>query len=179
LGSQVVKQMIAQSDLPQQEKDDMNGQIDRLATAFRDNRISWDKGMQLMQNLSHSPLMTSFIVSAVDSHYLTRSGLSNEEKAAGRVTLQRFVRGMIDESINEQGIENAMQHVATKKENGRWELRPREQVTDADLRAFLEVAKAEADKAGVPAEPVQVDPSDELKRIIDQALGQPQVEVEP
>jgi hypothetical protein len=179
LGSQVVKQMIAQSDLAQQEKDDMNVQIDRLATAFRDNRISWDKAMQLMQDLSRSPLMTSFIVSAVDRHYLARSGLSDDEKTAGRVTVQRFVRGMIDESINEQGIDNAMRHVATKKQNGGWEIRPRDQVTDADLRAFLEAAKAEADKAGVPAEPVQIDPSDELKRIIDQALGQPHVEVEP
>lgn len=176
-GSQVVKEMIAQSELPEQEKVDINIQIDRLATAFRENRISMEQGGQLIQNLVKSPLMTSFMVSAIEKGYFAKSGLSEEEKAAGKITLQRFARGMIDESINGQAIDNAMMHVATKDSNGSWKVR--QQLTDAELRAFLDAAKAEADKAGVPAEPEQVDPSDEFKRIIDAALAQPGAAVEP
>ncbi len=130
-----------------------------------------------MRNLATSPLMTSFMVSAIDQAYFAKSGLSNEEKAAGKITLQRFVRGMIDESINGQAIDNAMMHVATKDSNGSWKIR--QQLTDAELRAFLAAAKTEADKAGVPAEPVVFDPSDEFKRIIDEALAQPGAAVEP
>src|SRR5262245_29255863 len=48
LGSGVAKQAIAQSELPEQEKVDINIQIDRLATAFAQNRISGEKMGQLM-----------------------------------------------------------------------------------------------------------------------------------
>ena len=44
--------------------------------------------------------------------------------------------------------------------------------TDAEIRAFLAAAKAEADKANIPEEPVEFDPSDEIKRIIDKAMGE-------
>ena len=170
-GSQVVKEMIAQSELPEQEKADINIQVDRLATAVRENRISMEQGTQLVQNLIKSPLMTSFMVSAIDKAYFAKSGLSEAEKAAGRITLQRFARGMIDETISEQGIEAAMKHVATKDSRGNWKIR--QQLSDADLRAFLDAAKSAADDAGVAEQPPQFDPSDEFRRIVDEALAQP------
>ena len=37
---------------------------------------------------------------------------------------------------------------------------------------FLPWPKAEADKANIPEEPVEFDPSDEIKRIIDKAMGE-------
>lgn len=48
----------------------------------------------------------------------------------------------------------------------------RDRLSDADLRAFLTAAKAEADKAGIQDEPPNFDPSDEFKRIVDKALGE-------
>ena len=50
--------------------------------------------------------------------------------------------------------------------------------SDADLRAFLAVAKTKADEANVPAEPVDFDPSEEVKRIVDKAMG-PMLAEEP
>jgi hypothetical protein len=171
VGSSVAKNIIDQSALPQQEKADINIQIDRLATAVRENRISMEQGQRLVDNLVNSPLMTSFMVSAIEKSYFAKSGLSEEEKTEGRITLQRFISGMINKSIGEQAIDNAMQHVATKDANGHWNIRQR--LTDADLRAFLAAAKQAADDAGVPEKPPAFDPSDEFKRIVDEALAQP------
>ena len=112
--------------------------------------------------------MPTIIVGAIDQHYLQRSGLSAEEKAEGRLTLQRFARGAIDKKIDEQGIDAVMAHVADRQPNGEWRLR--QQISDQDLRAALTEAKARADAAEIPAEPEAVDPSDELKRIIDESL---------
>jgi hypothetical protein len=64
-----------------------------------------------------------------------------------------------------------MQHIATRGSNGEWQLR--ENLTDEELRAFLAAAKAEADKAEIPAEPAEFDPSDELKKVIDSTLSGP------
>ena len=63
-----------------------------------------------------------------------------------------------------------MSHVADKEPNGEW--RMRQQLSDADLRAALTEAKARADAANVAAEPEDVKPSVELKRIIDETLNQ-------
>src|SRR5262245_56473101 len=51
-GSNVMKQMVAQSELADQEKADMNVQIDRLANAFRNNQISADQAQKLIENLT-------------------------------------------------------------------------------------------------------------------------------
>ena len=64
---------------------------------------------------------------------------------------------MIDEKIAQQGIDAVMAHVAIRQPDGQWQLQP--QVSDADLRAALTEAKAQADKAGIPEVPENVDPS--------------------
>ena len=97
--------------------------------------------------------------------------MSDDEKAQGRQALKRFARGMIDGKIDQKGIDAVMSHVADRQPDGKWRLRP--QVSDADLRAALSEAKSRADEAGIADEPENVDPSDEFKRIIDDALKEP------
>ncbi len=121
-----------------------------------------------MQKLFQSPLMPSLVVTVVDKQYFDRSGLSDEEKTQGRQSLNRFARGAIDGKIDEKSIDAVMAHVADRKADGKWQFRP--QVSDQDLRAALSDAKSRADAAGIPAAPPNFDPSDEVKRIIDEAL---------
>ena len=167
-GSQFVKQGIQQSQLPAQEKQEVNEQVDRIADEFRSGRMSMEQVSKIMQELVNSPLMTSFVASAIDREYLANSGLNNEEKAEGKSTLRRFMRGAIDKKIDEQALNAAMAHVADRQPNGNWELK--KQISDDELRKFLEVAKAESDKAGIADEPEDFDPSDEIKRIVDEAM---------
>jgi hypothetical protein len=61
-----------------------------------------------------------------------------------------------------------MTHIADRQSNGSWELRPK--VSDADLRDALAAAKADADEAGIAAQPENIDPADELKKIIDESM---------
>ena len=122
----------------------------------------------IIQKVMQSPLMPTLVVGAVDKQYFASSGLSEDEKAEGRLTLKRFARGVIDKKIDDKGIDKVMSHIADRQSNGSWRLRP--QVSDADLRAALAAAKAEADEAGIAAQPEKIDPSDELKKIIDESM---------
>ena len=169
-GSSGMKQLIAQSQLPPQEIAEIDVQIDRLADGFRTGRLTAEKLAELMQTLSKSPLMTTIAASVIDAQYLSKSGLNDEEKAQGAITLRRFLRGALDQKISEEAVNSAMANVADKQPDGQWKIR--EKISDEDLRKFLETAKAEADKAEIPAEPEVVDPSDEMKRIVDKALGE-------
>jgi len=170
LGLQVLNQGIDTSDLPAAEKDEVKVQVKRIATGFRDGKISAEQLGTIVQKLAQSPLMPTFVVMAVDKQYFNRSGLSDEEKAQGRKDLKRFARGMIDGKIDQKGIDAIMSHIADRKPDGEWQLR--QNVSDADLRAALAEAKSRADEAGIAEEPENVDPSDEFKRIIDEALNE-------
>lgn len=170
-GSQVVKESLDQTDLPEAEKAEIGVEVDRLARAFREGKISTERAAALVQNLAASPLATSIIVSVVDSKYLDRSGLSDEEKAEGRKSLARFARGVLDNDIPEASRDATMQKMATKDAAGNWQLK--QSVTDDELRVFLAAAKSDADAAQIGDQPEVVDPSEELRKIIDEALGGP------
>lgn len=167
-GSQAINQGIDSSDLAPQEKIEVKQQVDRVGKAFRDGRITVEQAGTIVQKVMQSPLMPILVVGAVDKHYFARSGLSDDEKKEGRLTLKRLARGVIDKKIDEKGLDKVMSHVADRQSNGSWQLRP--QVTDDELRAALAAAKADADDAGIAAQPENIDVSDELKKIIDESM---------
>lgn len=168
--SKNAKLAIDESDLPPQEKEEIKVQVNRVADAFRNKRISNEQMAELFEALMESPILAVFVVQAAEAKYLDPSGLAEEEKAQARVTIQRFTRGAVEGNIDQASVDAALEHIADPQDGGGWQLR--ERVTDAELRAFLAVAKAEADKANIPEEPVDFDPSDEIKRIIDKAMGE-------
>jgi hypothetical protein len=169
-GSQAINQGIDSSDLPPQEKVEVKVQVERVAKAFREGQISNAQASAIFKKLMESPLMPSFVVMAVERHYFDRSKLSDEEKAQGRQALKRFARGAFDGKIKDKEFDSVMAHVADRRPNGQWQLR--QTVSDEELRAALSEAKAQADAANIPPAPENIDPSDEVKRIIDEALNQ-------
>lgn len=169
--TQAVNQAIDSSELPPEEKNQIKVDVDRFFVAFRDGRVSMEQFGRLVQKLVESPLMSTLVASAAEKKFLDGSGLSQEEKAEAKVTLQRFLRGSIDEKIDQASVDAALRHVADRQPDDSW--RFRDKVSDADLRAFLAAAKKAADDAQIPEQPQEFDPSDEVKRIIDEALAEP------
>jgi hypothetical protein len=166
--SQVVNQGIDEMQLPDDEKQEIKVQANRVVDALRDGSLSGEQAGGILERFLQSPLMPAFVVLAADKQYLEKSGLSDEEKAEGRVALQRFANGVIAGTIKEQSVDAVLTHVADRSAGGEWELR--DQVSDEDLRAALAAAKTHADEAGIPAEPEAFDPSDEIKKVIDEGM---------
>lgn len=174
--SQGIKQTIATLDLPPQEKIEVMAEVDRAAKAFADGQMSGEQAAKLLTNIVKSPLMTVMLAAAADKKYIAPSGLNAEEKVAANVTLQRFARGVFDDKISEATYESVMKNIATKHSD-RWELR--DKVSDDELRKFLAEAEQAADDADIEENPPQIDPSDEIKRLIDQALSNSDSNVAP
>lgn len=166
-----VRQGVATSQLPAQEQQEIMVQVERVSTAIRDGSMSLDQMKLLAKKFAESPLMTLVVATAIEQGYIAKSGLTAEEKAAGGVTLNRFIRGALDDKIKEPGIDAAMAHVADRDAGGEWQLR--QKLTDDELKAFLAEAKKQADEAGIPEQPAAIDPSEEVKRIVDEALNVP------
>lgn len=168
-GARFISQAIDKSDLPAAEKEELKVQVKRISDGFSDGTISDQQLGKIIEGVGQSPLIPMFMVKAIEVQYLEKSGLSEEEKSEGKSAIQRFARGMIDHKIDQEGMDRVLQHIADRDAKGEWQLR--QQVSDDDLRKFLDAAKQEADTAEIPEEVVEIDPSDELKKIIDQALG--------
>jgi hypothetical protein len=126
---------------------------------------------RIMEQIVESPLVPSLLVGAVEEKYLNDSGLTEEEKTDARATLRRFIQGAMQEQISDEEVDAVMVHIADRQPDGNWKLR--DSVTDDQLRAFLADAKAKADEVGIPEDVEEVDPSDELRKIIDTALAAP------
>jgi hypothetical protein len=169
--SVAIKQGVDQTDLPAEEKAQVKVEIDRGVNLFREGKISSEQGSRLVQEALNSPLMLALGASAAEKKYLDSSGLSDEEKAEGKVTLQRFLRGIIDKKIDQQTADQVLSHVSDKQPNGQPKFR--DKVRDEELRAFFTDAKKAADDAKIPEQLPTFDPSDEIKRIIDQAMSGP------
>ncbi|MEX0610704.1 MAG: hypothetical protein WD738_14775 [Pirellulales bacterium] len=166
--TEMMNQVVENTELPPEERREINVEIGRVADAFREGKLSYEQMMRIVREVANSPLLPLFVVSAVDKHYFERSGLSAEEKAEGRRTLQRFVRGAVDHKIDQQAVDAVLAQFAERQGNGNWQLR--ERVSDAELRAALAEAKRAADAAKIPEQPESVDASAEFRRIVDEAL---------
>jgi hypothetical protein len=141
-----------------------------VATAFADDRITKEQAGAILDKLMHSPLMPSLVVAAVDKMYFDRSGLKDDEKVAGRLALERFAQGVIEGKIKQDGIDAVLSHVADRQGDKDWQLR--QNVSDEELRAAIGEAKLRADTAEIPVTLEKFAPSEEVKRIIDDALGE-------
>ena len=169
-GSQAIYQAIDTSNLPAPEKLKLKTQVDRVAKAFADGRITMERAAAIMDKLAHSPLMPSLVVAAVDTTYFNRSGLSNEEKVAGRLALERFAQGVMNGKIGQDGVDAVLSHVADRHGENQWQFR--QNVSDQELRAAIDEAKSRADKAEIPVALEKFNPSEEVKRIVDEALNE-------
>lgn len=164
-----LEQALDDTSLPDEEKVQIQEQVDRVVTAFEEGQLTEAQVELLVNELAESPLAASVVAYSIEKKYFDSSGLSDEEKEAGRNTLKRCVRGWLDEKLTEEDADPVLSHIGTKDDAGNWELR--DQVSDEELRAFLAAAKELADSAEIPETVEEVDPSDEIKRIVDAALN--------
>jgi hypothetical protein len=160
------------TNLPEQEKQEIHVELRRPLDALKTGELKYDQIDDLVEAIVDSPLLPTLALSVLDAQYFEKSNLPPEEIAAGRLALRRFARGVIENKIPESAVEKVLSHIADK-DGDEWKFRDREQVSDDDLRALIATAEQEADAAGVPAEVQEVDPSDEVRRVIDTVMGPP------
>jgi hypothetical protein len=163
--------IIEESNLPADQKKGITAHIDRVMEDYKAGKISDDQLGQIMEQIVKSPVLVVGIVYAAQEKYVKTSGLSAEEKTAAERTLQRLGRGAYEKKIPEDVFKKIMQPMMTTDANGKEQLK--EKVTDDELRQTLALAKAEADKAGVPDEPYMIDISAEIGKAIERGLHPP------
>lgn len=176
-----MKQLAANADLGDEERAQVETELQRFVEAFRRGDVTFAELGQVAQAVSKSPLIPAAVLYGARTQYLQPSGLSDEEKTAGSLELSRLARGVYEGSIEPSLLAKVFGPISTTTGSGRGvhvstpnfqlHLRPPEDVTDEELREVIKLATQEADQAGVPDEPFTIDASDEIHKAMTQALG--------
>ena len=170
LARNVIEKAVNESDLPAEDKQMVLVQVDRLIDGYEQGKVDMQKLGQLVENFSESPLMDLMIAYAAKVKYIDPSGLTAEEKTEAERVLQRVARGVVEEKIPDDELDVALNHISNDLGNGGRQFR--ENVSDAELRAFIKECKKLADDAEIPEEEYKVDIGAELKKLVDEALGE-------
>ena len=167
-GSAVLTEVVKKSGLPEDQKARIIESVDRLADDYKGGRITTEQLGQVAEALAESPVLPLGLLYSVGKDHLNRSGLSEAEKAAGRLEIQRFSRGAVEGKIAAEDVVTIVEPVQEPDEEA--ENIIKEEIADEDLRTLLAAAKAKADEAGIPIEPYEVDFAAEVQKIIDEVL---------
>lgn len=174
LAAQVLKGSLRELDLPPDQQKRIDARIDDVAQQFKEEKLTGDDVGRIFQKISQGPLMPAGLALFVKRVYIRDSGLSEDEKAAAEVSIHRFARGVIDESIPETERESVLDTISTKNAQGQREFK--NNLSDDEVRTFVDAAKQAADDAGVAEEVPEINFADEFDKAVDEALseaGQP------
>lgn len=166
----IIVQGIQESQLPEQDKAEVVRQVDRVVDAYKQGEIKGNDLMRVLQHIAESPVMGSFVLYAAEEKYIGPSGLSAEEKAAAKLTLQRILRGVVEGQIDMEELQPALNIIQEDSPSGEPTLK--EKLTDDELKAFIAELQQIADDYAIPEEPYQVRIGEELRKAVDQALGE-------
>lgn len=175
IADQVLTDVIDESDLPEDQKQGMKQQIGRVTQGIRDGEVGFEQMGEIGQKLAESPAMTAIPVVVARHQYINPSGLSDEEKEDANLQLERVARGLFEKTLSDEDFDEIAATIADRGSNDQWEFK--EKLTDDEVRVFVEKCREKADAAGVPNDRYEVDLAEELRRSIDEVLGDGQAPV--
>jgi hypothetical protein len=165
--------MIAQSDLPQEEKSQIIEIIDQLKEGYQAGDISLEELGQILEEMANCPALAIGVMIQFEASYVEPSDLSDEEKSTAKLDLNRFAQGLSSGLISwGETREISAPIMATDKE-GNHSLREPSEVTDNEIREVLAAVKYVADEVGIPSTMVEIDISQEFKKTIEAVLERP------
>ena len=171
---QVVTTILIETDLPDEEQAAILEQFDRVGDAYLAGDLPLQDVILIMQDFVESPLMSMLLIQAVNAGHLEQSGLSEEEKAEARDTIQRIFTGIMNDQLEQSDLEPLMRHIRQFPDST--DPGQRQQIknsfTDEELRTLIAEAKQLCDDKDIPLEDTEVKISEKMKEIIDQRLLQ-------
>lgn len=170
-----VEAALNDSELSDEQKTEILAEVEVLTTDYKEKRISNEEMIEVLKEITDSPLLPLGAVYAVDRGYVQPSEMPTEEKADARLQLQRVARGFYEESITQDQLEDILEPISKRSPadsgDDDIDLQEPEDVSIEELRQFVERARTAADEANIPNEPYQIDIAAELRKAIDRALG--------
>jgi hypothetical protein len=167
LGREGIVAMVEESDIPAAEKREVIEQVDRVVAAYKANEINSQDLERLLTKMDDSFLMTYISYHGIQEYLLDESDVLAEEREALKLAWRRIAHGMFTGKITREEFEEALPSEEAFEDS----IFDSTEARDEELRKWHKRMTAMADKAGVPADPPEVDIGDEAKKLVDELLA--------
>jgi len=167
--------VLTETPLPQEQKKLIIEQTDRVYEAFLDNRIVIEDMIVVVEHLLNGPVLPMGAVYFALNHYIEISEMTQTQKAVAQLQVGRMARAGVEEKINTQAIQLIVDIIKTPVDPNNPSKKMtsliKENLTVQELDQVLELAQQLADGVSIPNEPYTFDPSQHIKKAVDQLLG--------
>ena len=164
--------VIDDSELSDADKQGMKLHVKRLTEGFKSGQITLEQLGAVADELAQRPLMHVGMVYFVQQGIVDPSKLSDDEKKQAKLDLQRYARGIYEETIDADSMETVADPIMTTDATGEKVLK--ENPTAEEIKLFLANVKKAADEAKIANEPYEIDLVKEFADVIDRGLDQTQ-----
>ena len=151
LAEVMVEEMVEEVGLSEEEKLSVRKSVREFARKIREGEVSAEQIAAVLEEFAEGGAWAALLMRGFETKYLEPSDLPEEEKAAGRVTVGRFVEGLASEDVPAKRLEEISDIVTYEAvgSDGRKQRRLKDSITTEELRACLSTMKDAADAAGV------------------------------
>ncbi len=181
----IAAEVIKDSQLSGEDKRALIGRVEMIGEEFKNETISWEEMQTVFEALVESPILTVAVVNELHSDYFEISELSDEEKARAERINDRLTRGLYEERIQLNELQPVLAPISkegsgnievTTSEDGtttglNLNLKPPNEVTADELRAFMTNAESLLEQKAIPDEPFDIDIIEEFDKAIEAAIG--------
>ncbi|MHC5058330.1 MAG: hypothetical protein ACYTKD_27045 [Planctomycetota bacterium] len=147
----VTEQAMSEAGLSEEEKDSAREPVREFARKIRDGEVSAEQVAAVVEEFAEGGAWAVLLMRGFQTKYLEPSDLPEEEKAAGRVTVGRFVEGLLRETVPTKRLGEISDIVTyeTAGPDGEKQHKLKDSITTEELRSSLSIMKDAADAAGV------------------------------
>lgn len=163
--------VVDQVDLSAEQKTSIKQNLNRVADAFQKGQISYTQFQAILQRLTTGPFFDLVQVEAMQHQYTLAHPTVDDEYKQTMLLFDRFERGIVEKTIPADQVRNvlALAHDPDEKHpNG-----ASNQVTEAELKPFIDAARKAVEQANIPAEPFEPDFATEIDKAVNAVLGSP------
>ncbi|UCD80995.1 MAG: hypothetical protein JSW26_06080 [Desulfobacterales bacterium] len=163
--------VIEKSDLPQDDKSQISDIIVQIKDGYLAGEISIAELGSILDSLAECPAIPMGLVLQFKESYVVASGLSDAEKTAADLNLNRLARGLSGGQIDWEIVDEILAPISEPNDEGNQRLKSPAEVSDDEIREVILTVKTAADQAGISQEKVEIDISEEFKKSVEAALG--------
>ena len=169
LASAMVVSIVEESNLPEDQKESILTNVETLAEDVRNGDLPMEDFGEIMMSLSQGPFLNLVLVELIEADYVSKCQPNDKDRAAAALAFDRFERGIVEEKISDEKVEEAMALVQAADMKDTPQLK--ENLTADELKAFVEKIAQLADEEEIPAEPFTVDFAGMFQEAIDAVRG--------
>ncbi len=163
-----LKASVESTTLPEDQKKRIKKQIDKLKNKYNEGKIDLDELQSVSSKIVEGPLLKVGVVLFVQKTYFQETDkLNDEEKEKSMRALDRYARGLYEDKISPDTMEQVFRPLEKKTKTGgsRFKEEPSRKV----LLKVAEKAREKADENNIPDEEFNVDVASEFEKIVREA----------